>query len=105
MKNTGPRRLEAITKDLGVVFRQVIGCTIFMCFLTSKMASKTISGMCSMIAMLGLLDAIPGIVFLHHVWRQKTSELFTHNHLLNSGKRVFDCLGKIFKSICLHFKI
>ena len=31
------------------------------------------------------------IIFLHHVWRQKASEVYTCNRLPNFGKQAFSC--------------
>jgi len=38
------------------------------------------------------IDAMSGIVFWRHVWRQKSDKLCTCNHLPNSGKRALNCL-------------
>ena len=38
--------------------------------------------------MLGLPDAVWGIVFWRHIWRQKAGKLHARNHLPSFGKRI-----------------
>jgi len=62
---------------------QVIAGIIIVRFLTPDMASGYIN--------IEQIDAMSGIVFCCHAWRQKADKLHTCNHLPNFRKRAFSC--------------
>jgi len=66
---------------------------MLLAFLTPDMASKNDAryGIEGYPCSTHLFDAMSGIVFWRHVWRQKAAKLFTWNHLPNFGIWAFNC--------------
>jgi len=73
--------VEASFAEVG----QVIAGRNFVRFLTPDIASKNDARHGIDYSVLGQLDAMSGIDFLRHVWRQKAAKLCTSNHLPNYG--------------------
>jgi len=78
---------------------QLITAWHFASFLMPNMASKAVAKHGIGLSYLWMINAVSGIVFWCHVWRQKAGKVCTCNHLPNFGIWALCCVWTVWKCI------